>query len=1269
MTPRRALPGLVILMLVSPVHGQVPADQQAEMILNSARKATNEANFPFAIQRFNEFLQKFGGHPQASSARLQLAIVHLDSPERQFDKAIEALGPIIGNAGLPEHPSALYYHAYSVRGLGLRELEQLAAKPNESAQIMQRADQRFGEAAQRFSQAAAAYSAKLPKEIGENPPSELHWAARSRCDQAEMELRLRKAKEAKATAEPFANDPNLARSRYAKLGLYYHGFAAFLTQDFLVAGRSLAQLTPYDDPHFGLHARYLMGRVYQATEARAEAGQAFDAVVLGYEQQKKDAIESLKRPEQFAKNLPERQRLERLVRDPPPDHVVASLFFNACLVYETGKFGEALGKFQDLIKTQPNASQVPEAQLRIGFCQVQMKMYPEAAATLTPLIEKQPKLADQAQFWLGKAQVGLALAIVDPAKTGERENALRTALTTIRGAADRANNLIQADPEAKSRRAEMLIEMADTQQMAKQYREAAATYEQVINEKTAPNRIEELQQRLIVALHLAGEFQRSDQVATQFLQQFPESPLRLPVMLRLAENAYFVGLANEKKSDPNSRNPEVMRQFDEAAKRYSAVIEKGAEFDRVSLARFGLAMCHFKKGEFDKAKAALDPIPNADRAGEMAYVPYLLADCLLRGAPATASGAAETRKLLESLEQAAGHLDGFISSNPKAPEVPEAMLKLGTCQMRQAALIAVPQERAPIINAARATFEKLLQQFPQAPIVPQARMERAKCINIAGDRGGAINELRQFTQDPLRNSPVASFAVLQLATLLREQNQAEEAAKVLASAREKHEPTLQKDPEQIALLRYHHGVALQEAGKFAEARQALESIAPLVQNKPLAIEGSLRAGQCRIAEGRKLLETARPLLANTGLKPDQLNAAQQQWQQGVAALTESAQNLERQAEAFKPMMPISDARERMYYEAAWAWRTLADHDFAVARAKVQADKQKAMQAEADKQSPTGKAPVVALPEVPRAQVPLQPTEKRAREVYAVHIANFSDSLLSIDSRFELSELLSEREEHDAAIKLLKDANDVEPRGDKLPTAELVDRIRIRLGACLVAKKDLDAALGYFDAVGNNPKSPLMAQGIYRAGEVLLLKGETAKAIEKLAMFRDKGELHNIPQVSDRALLRLGYALGLEKKWVPSQQAYELLVNRFGGSSWVHEARYGIGWAMQNAGQYDPAVNWYQQVINGTTSEVAAKAHLQIGLCRMEQKRYGDAVASLLIVPFTFDYPDLSAAALTEAARALTADNKPEQAQKLLQKVVKDFPNTEWAKAAQEKLSK
>jgi tetratricopeptide (TPR) repeat protein len=127
-------------------------------------------------------------------------------------------------------------------------------------------------------------------------------------------------------------------------------------------------------------------------------------------------------------------------------------------------------------------------------------------------------------------------------------------------------------------------------------------------------------------------------------------------------------------------------------------------------------------------------------------------------------------------------------------------------------------------------------------------------------------------------------------------------------------------------------------------------------------------------------------------------------------------------------------------------------------------------------------------------------------------------------------------------------------------------------------------------------------------------------------------------------------------------------NRFGQSPWIHEARYGIGWACQNLGQFDNAVSAYNQVTGGTLAEIAAKAQLQIGLCRLEQKRYPEAALALLVVPFTYDYPELSAAALCEAARTFVALKQPDQAVRLLERVLHDHGSSPWAAVAKERLA-
>ncbi len=1251
-------------------RAEAPPDQVAEMLLNSARNAFNEQNYSFAAARFQEFVQKFSGHPQVNSARYGLALSYLDGPERNFEKAIEPLTALAGNAGFPEHAYAVYYLGLAQRGVALNDLALAATKQgDEQKQIRGRAESRFHEALKQFTTALTEFTAKLPKgEIPKELPKEVDWAARARCDKAEMELRLNKFKEAFATAEPFTKDPVLMKSRYRPLGIYYYGYAAFLSQDYLIAGRTLNQLAPFNDPINGLHARYLMGRVYQISEEPDKAAAMYDAVRAEFDKQKKEAAEALKRPEQLKNNPTERTRLESLVKNPPPDHVSGSIFFSACLLYEGGKFAEAQGRFHAFAKDFPPSPLAPEASLRVGFCQVNLKQYGDAEKTLAPLVDKNPRLADQILLWMGKAQAGAALA-GDPTNASARDNGLRTALATLKNAAERAGQLAGSDPDARTRRAEILFETADTQQHAKLYREAANLYEQIRNDKLLPARNEEIAQRLIAAFHLLGDYARSDQLCADFQRDFPRSPLLPVVLFRHAENAYFVALAGDKRPDSPNKAVELPRLYEEAGKRYKNLIERYPEFERIQIARYGLAMSHFKRNEFEEAAKVLEAIPAADRTGDLANAPYLLAECLIRLAPAVVEDALQIGMLQERLQQAQQNLESFLAVSPKSTEAPDAMLKLGVCQERLAMLNARPQERNAALAVARKTFENLMNAFPKEPQGIQAVMERAKCLASAGDKGGAVNDLRRFTHDPLQQSSIAPTAVIYLATFLREQNKAEEAAAILNNARQRHEAALLKDqPERAALLRYHQGVCLLEANKPGEARAVLDTIVTLAAGKPIAVEASLRSGQSRIAEGVKLIEAGKKQLAAPNLNPQQRDEGNKTLQNGINTLNEAARTMMSWAQNLRDSQPALDARARMFYEAAWAWRAIAEQEVSTARTAMQYKSQQQMQAAADKKAGPGmKAAKVPLPEVARAAVPLQPHEAKARDAYQELIGIFPDALLSIEARFELAEMLAERDEHDAAIKLLKEALDKEPSDNKQPSAELLDRARLRLGDCLAAKKGFREALEKLTVVADNPKSSLTAQGHYRAGLCQLELGELDSAIVRLALFRDKPEFQNIAGVSDHALLRLGQALAQQKKWDPSRQALTLLTQRFGNSPWLNEARFGIGWASQKMGQFDPAVDSYKAVIANTVNELAAKANLQIGLCRLDQKRYAEAVTALLVVPYTFDYPELSAAALTEASRALVEDKKMEQAEIQLRKVIKDYPNSEWAKVAQKRL--
>jgi TolA-binding protein len=1252
------------LLSARSLPAQVTPEQQADMLLTAGQKAYNDKNYPFARDRFREFLQKFGGNKNAPLARYGLALALIDGPDKDYQGAVENLQPLAGAKEMPEHPFVLYYLGLSRRGLGVRALAQAVAKPQEAQQYRQFANQRFDEAARDFGAASAAFAAQM-KEVpadAKELPVELEWAARARADQAEMLLRLQKPKEAQAAAAPFLKDPVFSRSKYRTQGLYFHGFACLLLGEIQAAGRSLTMKGVSTDPVFGTHARYLLARVHHQEGERAEAAGHYEGVIADYAKQKQTAQQTLQRPDLFKNDPDEKARLEAIVKGPPPDHVASATLYLGVLRYEDGQFGEAASRLAAFVKDFPQSPLAAEAQLRLGFCQVQLKQWAEALKTLQPLADKEPRLNDQAWFWMAKAHAGAAAEQTNPQA---QEQGYKTALETFRKAIDRAGQLAGTNPEAKTRRGDMLLEMADTQQAAKLFKDAATTYNQLVNEKLLPAREEEIVQRQATALHLAGDYAEAEKVCQRFLQAYPKSPLVPAVLFRQAENAYFQALAIDKNPNAPNRAQELARLNDEVIKRYQVIVDKYPEFPHANLARHGVGMGYYRKGDLEKAKEVLESIPAQDRTGELALVPYVLADCLMRQAPTKADDALEAGRLEEMLKAAAEQLEAFVGGNAASPEAPDALLKLGLCHQRLAGLLAQPQERNKELGIARAAYERLMQQFPKHDLQPQAVLERARCIAQMGDPNGAINELRRFTNDPLKQAPVAPMGLLQLATLLRGQNKAQEAADVLAQARQQHEANLQKDPARagwVALLQYHQGVALREAGKRAEARNVLNLVVQQAAGKPEGFEAALRWGQCLREEGLHKIDAAQKRLATPNLKPDEIAAANRDLEAGQKDLRDTIQFLEGQAEQSKQKQPTFEGRARMHYEAAWCARSLAESEVAVARHKLQQEQWQKLKDEAAKKTPPGRTPpAVPAPEIALAAVPLQPSEQKARANYQALIAAFPERPLAGDARLELAELLADRTEYDAAIKLLKEGL------DKEPPQELTDKMRLRLGACLVAKGDTKGGLAHFKAIAGNPKSPLAAQGHYRAGECLLQMGDAAEAVKHLAVFRDQGPFQNLPGLTDRALLRLGHALDQLKQWDASRQAFEQVANRFPNGPWAHEARYGMGWALQNAKQYDQAVNAYNQVVAGTVTEIAAKAQLQIGLCRMEQKRYPEAATALLVVPFTYDYPEWSAAALYEAHLTFTEMKQPEQATRLLRRLIKDHPDSKWAQIAKEKL--
>lgn len=1252
MTDRAAvtIPLLLLVMLLggAALHAQpLPATEKADILLNTARQAYNDGNYAFAAERFREYLKLAYSRADAASARYGLALCLIEGAEKDYRGAVELLTVASAVKDLPERPYVLYQLGAAYRGMGDQAAALPATRPVDEARNKERADAWFRYAAINFGLAVEAFGVNPPAidpQVNQLP-TQIEWANRARCDQAEMQLRIGRAKEAQAAVETLATDKALARSRYRQLGQYYHGYAAFTLKDFNAAGRSLGQLAPFDQADFGDHAHYLLARSHHLNGERAEAQAAYDALIATYDKRRAAATAALADPS--LKDKPrERAKFEAILKA-APEFLGRALYYSGALLADQGNHAEALPRFTACHELFTGTPLGAEAQLRLGMTRVELKKYPEAVATLTPL-KDHAQLADEALRYLGKAQLGIAEA----AKAQERADALTAAIANLTAAAEKAKGLQQSDPEARLRRAQALLDLGDALVLAKRPADAVAAYAPV-TQSTVPEMAEQASYRHAVAQQLAGNYGLCDEACQRFLTNYPASTLAGEVQARFAENAM---LAAAKAKAPE----DARRLYAEALRRLNKLLASPPSESAARLARLGIANAHYQRGEYAEALKVIAQVPETDRTGDLLMLSYLEADCVLRTLPPEADDALSTARAIDAVERAMGLLNGYTAAVEGKPESVEALIKLGHCYQRLAALLIDPTAKRQNLALGRRVYRQALALAPEHPVLV---LELGKMSARIGDPKGAFAELSKFQNAPLKDSPLAPIALIHLGDVMRLSQRSEAAVELLSKLRTDHEAAMLKDPsraEYVPVLQYALALAYKEAGRYPDAEKLLKSLMQDFPRRHEAAEAVWRLAQIRKDAASSAVEIARRrmLAARTA---DEIANARKEYADAVVKMRQAGEHLSAEAAALAKKAVTPDVPAQMLYDAAWAFRTAGDWELDMKRremiqqaiAKVQNDPELA---------PEVKQAKLARPvEIDPATIPLQPSEQDARKSYLAIIDMAGEMPLGFDARIELAELHMARDENDAAAKLLKEGMEAEP------PAELIDRLRLRLGVCLLAQNNPKAAQEQFQAVLANTRSPW---GIYAragAGEAMFLQGDYAAAAEMLAAFVDQKGYRGVGG-ADRAILRLGQAYTQLRRWDEAQKALESLIQRFPSSALLHEARYGLGWVRQQLKDYDGAVTAYSEVSARVGGELGAKAHFQIGLCRMEQGRFDDAARAFLAVAYGYDYADYSAASFCEAARAYVQLKKFPEARRALERVLKEHPKGKWHDLAAQRMA-
>jgi TolA-binding protein len=783
----------IVVVALGALWGQAPAPVEDHLV--QARQAYAKRDFKAAAQGYQAFLSKASDHAQAGLARYGLGLTLLQSPEREFAKAAELLEQAADDARFADRPAAHYWAAVASR---------LGASPGAAD-----AAARLDRAARRFRQAAEAYAAAAPgvPDAGDKElPAPLEASLRARGDEAETLLAAGKVKEAAAAADALSKDRGLPRSRWREPAWYVIGCAAYAADDPVSAARALARLAPFEQPLYGTHARYLLGRVHHRAGDTTEAQDHYGAVPEAFARHVLAAKKSLT-AESVRDNPLERARLEALANGPAPEYVADALYFSAALFYDRRQYAEAADRLAKIGQQFPRHPRELPARVLLGACLVQLGRHAEAVRSLQPLVPH-AEYGMQARAWLAKALVRGA----DPAQAAAAKQALDQAADHFRQAAGHLARRPETAPEA----ADLLLELADALRRAGRPADAATVYEQLAGTAHA----ETARARLVACHQSSGKYRDAESAFARFEKEHPRSALMPEALFSYAETAFAEARTGGELAKP---------LFEEAVRRYQKLIEKYPDLPQASLCRYRLAMACHAVGKYAEAAAALGAISEPDRGGAMAASSYVLADSLLRAGPTAdqARDAVTAGRRLQQLNLAIQALQAFLAAQATAPEAPEAMMKLGYCHQQIAALQAAPEERAKAARAAVQTYEALRAQFPEHPLRPVAEYERANSLALAGDVPTALSKFPRFRAPPFANAPIAPWALLREAQLLRQLGRAAEAANVLAQCRAKYEEALKKDPARadwVPLIRYHHGLALKEAKQPAEAKKHFESV-------------------------------------------------------------------------------------------------------------------------------------------------------------------------------------------------------------------------------------------------------------------------------------------------------------------------------------------------------------------------------------------------------------------------------------------------------------
>lgn len=280
--------------------------------------------------------------------------------------------------------------------------------------------------------------------------------------------------------------------------------------------------------------------------------------------------------------------------------------------------------------------------------------------------------------------------------------------------------------------------------------------------------------------------------------------------------------------------------------------------------------------------------------------------------------------------------------------------------------------------------------------------------------------------------------------------------------------------------------------------------------------------------------------------------------------------------------------------------------------------------------------------------------KESTDAFRQLASKFPDSELAGECWLRVAGFHADEQQHPESIAAC-DQGLAKTKDDKLR-----EQLLFRKGSSQFAKDGFAEAAATLQAqVSQHPAGSLLVDATWLVAESLFRQ----KKFQESLPWYQKTIAAKPEKYHARALYRTGTCANELRQWPLSQQHFDALSKQFPKYEQLPEALYGLGFALQNQNQLDPAILVYERVTKETNTESAAKARFMMGECAFAQKKYDVAWEHFLEAALGYPYPEWQALGHFEAGRCFIELKMPEKARESLQTVVEKFPQHARAKDA------